>query len=294
MVPTISLPFVSRGSVQCDGIYTPRVCDVAGLRTPTTVSPISVYALSPTSSPQSFHDYHNAFSDLQGRYDLLTGTSKLIGSGGNGCVWSAKCKSSDLDVAVKSVSKPAYRSTQPQESDILRIVQRIPGVVRLFDVFQDDDYEILVMEFCEGRDLQQWKIGELRDNDCKLIVKDLLACLREIHSRGVSHMDVRLENVIVNAPRSLGVNQETPCVRLVDFGSGVSNTKLACNDLIGTGKLLFELVAGLRIGEQMMTASEMHAVQDSAASDLIDMLLSATPTNYSDIAESATNHPWFH
>lgn len=289
---TLSLPVFLKGKVHVDGIYTPRGGESTGRRTPTTGSPSSLDDMSPADVQCSGDETYSAFSLLQNRYEMLDGKSILLGSGASGCVWSATCKVGYEAVAVKTIGKPAYGSRLSRESDLLRRVQNIPGVVKLLAVFGDEDNDIVVMELCKGKDLQQWNIGQLNIGHFKSIMRDLIVCLIGIHRRGISHGDIRLENVIANINPTSNKTGGGPCIRLIDFGSSVSGTAEACNDYISTGKLLFELLAGSRAASDDAMRRELLPMKDHGASDLISLLLGATSSNYSVIGARALNHAW--
>lgn len=50
----------------------------------------------------------------------------------------------------------------------------------------------------------------------QIIIKQLADALTEIHSRGVFHRDIKLDNIVIET------GPDGPRVRIIDFGSGTS------------------------------------------------------------------------
>lgn len=245
-------------------------------------------------STESAWDFHNtdALTSLHLNYDLIDDSSRLIGSGASGAVWSARNRTDSSEVAVKTIPRPAYSAGEVSESDVLRSVQSVRGVVRLIQSFTDPDIEIIVMELCEGKDLQCWN-SNMSLTQTKQVVFDLLQCLCDVHLAGVSHRDVRLENVIVGPSGIEGKENVT----LIDFGSGVRDTGEACVDLHGLATIMSELIAGVRCCSSDdpfagFVPSELVA-SDIVALDLVTLLMSATKESCEEVSTRALDHAWF-
>ncbi|TNN76995.1 Serine/threonine-protein kinase pim-2 [Liparis tanakae] len=54
----------------------------------------------------------------------------------------------------------------------------------------------------------------LPEHEAKTIAKQLVDALIEVHSRGVFHRDIKLDNILIET------GSDVPRVRLIDFGSG--------------------------------------------------------------------------
>ena len=69
------------------------------------------------------------------------------------------------------------------------------------------------MELVEGMDL--WDVlrekGRLPIDEAKAILRQLLQAVQDLHSRGYIHKDLKLENVMVDSPKS------GPTVKLIDL-----------------------------------------------------------------------------
>lgn len=291
MVSTISLPFFLKGRDQLESVYTPRKSGSFGERTPTTCSPCSSMDISTQFSAAHLKSSQGALAQLHEHYDIMAANSRMLGSGASGCVWSGTKRVGGRHVAVKIVDRPAYATFLHTESTILEQVQGITGVVRLYESFSDNDHEILVLELCHGRDLQSWPTGNLLTSQIQHILRELLFCVNQLHDFGISHGDLRLENVMVDLTCTDIGAERCPCVRLIDFGSSVDTNAEAYVDYVSAGKLLFELMAGYRTSSGEIVADSTHL--DSCAMDLVRLLISTTNANYSENRSHALTHAWF-
>jgi serine/threonine protein kinase len=76
-----------------------------------------------------------------------------------------------------------------------------PNVVRLMDFFEDADCFYLVLELMSGGDLfdylklRQFRLSEER---AKEITHQLAIAVQFLHSFGIVHRDIKLENVMMS------------------------------------------------------------------------------------------------
>jgi serine/threonine protein kinase/tetratricopeptide (TPR) repeat protein len=144
------------------------------------------------------------------RYDIL----EKIGEGGMGIVYKARDRRLGRIVAVKAL--PAAKdSAAEHRARLLREAQAAsslnhPAIVTLHDVGSEDGVDFLVMEYVEGRPLNQLIPG------CGLTIRDavdygaqIAEALAAAHAAGIIHRDLKPANVIV-----------TPSgrIKLLDFG----------------------------------------------------------------------------
>jgi serine/threonine protein kinase len=90
---------------------------------------------------------------------------------------------------------------------------RVPGagVLALYDVYETEQCILLVLEYCPGGDLFELVIqhGYLSDADALHAFQQLVHALDFAHRQGVTHRDLKLENVLIDANGRL---------KLADFG----------------------------------------------------------------------------
>jgi serine/threonine-protein kinase len=78
----------------------------------------------------------------------------------------------------------------------------LPGVARTLDVLEEPDGRLgIVMDFLEGTPLADIAPGELDAGEVVRIVADLLATIGRIHAQGIVRLDIKPDNIMLNADR---------------------------------------------------------------------------------------------
>ncbi|CDF36810.1 Serine/threonine-protein kinase [Chondrus crispus] len=141
---------------------------------------------------------------------------RLIGEGMNGQVRLAHDLLTDEQVAVKMVPR-LNRENETQflarEIQIILSVSH-PNVVRTIDVFVRSRRIHFVMEYLAGGELFDFiaENSQFTEAHAATVMLDLLNALSYLHSRGIAHRDVKLENLLC-------ANTTWPLnVKLADFG----------------------------------------------------------------------------
>ncbi|HEX5749206.1 MAG TPA: serine/threonine-protein kinase, partial [Archangium sp.] len=151
-----------------------------------------------------------ARGDKVGEYEV----EAPLGAGGHGLVF--KVRRAGLPFALKLLRGRSLEARGQREISILRRIQH-PNVVG-FHACGRWPHPVhgplyFVMDFVEGRTLEQWA---LEDNPCARCVArvllELARALAHIHTRGVLHRDLKLENILLRTSDGAPV--------LVDFGIG--------------------------------------------------------------------------
>jgi BR serine/threonine kinase len=130
-----------------------------------------------------------------------------IESGGFGVCHFAKNVETGKHCCVKIVP-------QSEESkNEIEILSRIchPNIVSLIEVKEVEEFYFIFMELCEGTTLLDMlnKYGALPEECAKYIFEEIVSGLEYLHSRGISHGDIKLENIICSDDMK---------VKLIDFG----------------------------------------------------------------------------
>ncbi|XP_018540941.1 serine/threonine-protein kinase pim-2 [Lates calcarifer] len=156
---------------------------------------------------------------------------KLLGEGGYGSVYAGHRRDDGLPVAIKHVPQIDVKRTfillngritwVPIEVAMLlklgpRAAAETCAAVTLLDWY-DVDYElILVLErpvpCMDLIDYISSKGFSLQEHEAKIIMKQLVDAIIEVHSRGVFHRDIKLDNILIET------GSDVPRVRLIDFG----------------------------------------------------------------------------
>ncbi len=153
---------------------------------------------------QNLFDYY----DVQG----------TLGKGKFGLVKQAVHKKTGKSVAVKVMSKKEMSVSdielQKREIEILKMCQH-PYIIRLLDIFENQEYIYIVMENLSGGDLftymekRKFTVTEQR---AKNISHQVATALYYLHQFGVAHRDLKPENILMDN------NSEETDLKIVDFG----------------------------------------------------------------------------
>lgn len=139
---------------------------------------------------------------------------RLIGKGGFGKVNLALHICSGRLVAIKSFNKKNLKSKHAKgkikhEIDIMKKLKH-PFITRILDTFETETHVLIVMEYICG-DLLGFirKRSKLTEPYAKLIFKQIIEGLKYIHSKGIVHRDIKLDNILIDL---------TNTVKICDFG----------------------------------------------------------------------------
>lgn len=116
------------------------------------------------------------------------------------------------------------------EIEILRALQGIPEVVRLYDSFAENNTSYYVMEFLEGETLQHY----LRSHRDKIafsaavtLLMPVILGMRKVHQAGTTHRDISPDNIFLCRDGS---------VRIIDFGASAAKDSKLSNSFIPVEK----------------------------------------------------------
>jgi len=158
--------------------------------------------------------YHRSPRKLEDDYEV---TQKVLGSGYNGVVRMGVNKvNKDLKCAVKAFKLAGLQGDKKQqlESEVeIFLVMDHPHVTRLFDVYESGDYLHMVMECMEGGELfdRVTELKQFSERDAADSVWQMLLALNYLHSHGMVHRDLKLENFLYDQKNSSHL-------KLIDFG----------------------------------------------------------------------------
>ena len=156
------------------------------------------------------------YSNLRDIYEIKGN----LGKGKFGLVKLGIHKESGRQVAVKIINKEYVEGMELEqiksEIDILKIAKH-PNIIKLYDVFENEKYIYIIMEYCSGGDLfsyiekRDFKIKEERAAE---IVHKLCTAAYFLHQYGIVHRDLKPENILMTD------DTDEADIRLVDFGLG--------------------------------------------------------------------------
>jgi len=175
--------------------------------------------------------YHRNPKKLTDDYEV---EKTVLGSGYNGSVFMAKTKTGKEKYAVKAFKLNGVPKEKKEElvteCEIFLAMDH-PHVARLVDVYESEEKLDLVMECMSGGELFQRVTERKRfsERDAAEAVRQMLLAINYIHSHGVVHRDLKLENFLYES-------NESNHLKLIDFGFSKvwhRNTKmdLSCGTL---------------------------------------------------------------
>ena len=168
---------------------------------------------------------------LHGRYQL----GAVVGSGGFGLTYAAWDETLWIPVAIKEylpIQWAVRESGQTdevsvllefekdyllgrerflRESRVLAMLQDIPGVVKVYDCFEENNTAYIIMEYMRGVTIDHYvKEHHTPPETFLQMLRQPIDALVAIHRQGVLHRDITPNNLLV---------QEDGSVKLIDFGS---------------------------------------------------------------------------
>ncbi|MBK6345006.1 MAG: serine/threonine-protein kinase [Bacteroidales bacterium] len=144
-------------------------------------------------------------------YEILS----LLGIGGFGEVYKCREILSGHIVAVKRL----LTNDKAKQKNILKEIRLLsklshPSIVKYLHTFKNEEQLHLVMEYCEIGSLAN-KIGKTGIGIGKAtgMISSLIEAMKWVHSEGITHHDIKPQNILINAGDEL---------KIADFG--VANT----------------------------------------------------------------------
>mmetsp|Transcript_137680 Transcript_137680/g.253211 ORF Transcript_137680/g.253211 Transcript_137680/m.253211 type:complete len:549 (+) Transcript_137680:153-1799(+) len=158
--------------------------------------------------------YHRKPRILDNDYGV---TDQVLGSGYNGAVRLATSKERpDHKFAVKAfdfTGVPAQKRVQLESEIEVFLTMDHPHIARLVDVYEAGKHLDLVMECMEGGELLDRVREKKRFSEAETAVTvwQMLLALNYIHSHGMIHCDLKLENYMYDS-------KDGSHLKLIDFG----------------------------------------------------------------------------
>jgi calcium-dependent protein kinase len=113
---------------------------------------------------------------------------KVIGEGTYGVVFTAVDKVSKQEVAIKRIPREKIRNYQRflNEINALKKLDH-PNVIKLFEIYEDEDDVYLVQEICKGGELFDYIINQefLSERQAAVIFQQILLSVMYCHKNGI-------------------------------------------------------------------------------------------------------------
>lgn len=172
-----------------------------------------------------------------GKYEFL----KLLGRGGMGEVWKARHIELGSEYAIKFMTlqgggEAEYAARFKHEAKTAHTVES-PYIVKVIDFGIEDRVPYLVMNFHDGRDLEEVlkARGVLPIAEAVRYVLQVSEGLAAAHAKGVTHRDIKPANLFwsdVVDPAKPGAGRGL--VRILDFGIATGTNRTLTAGMIGS------------------------------------------------------------
>ena len=269
--------------------------------------------------------YYNKYHEYPKTKLAFYKFGRLIGRGAFGKVNLGLHILSGRIVAIKSFNKKKLKTKESidkiyNEINLMKNL-RHNFIVKILEYIETEKYILIIMENISGGDLLSFvkKRTKLPEKTCQYIFKQLISGLKFIHSKGIIHRDIKLDNILIDLNNN---------IKICDFGVSKNykkNEKL--NDQCGTpayiapeilnnnngyygppvdiwssGVVLYAMLSGnvpfkannLNDLHKLIISGKYNYIKDISndATNLINQILEVDPNKRIDI-NGIINHPWF-
>ncbi|MGN0610496.1 MAG: PASTA domain-containing protein [Ruminiclostridium sp.] len=161
---------------------------------------------------------------------------KVLGYGGFGVTYIGWDGKLEQKVAIKEYLPSEFSTRMPGQSQVtvfngakneqfhdglakfvdeakrLAKFQNEPGIVKIFDSFEENDTAYIIMEYLDGETLTSYlkRVGTIPEDDAIAILTPVIMSLQTVHEAGILHRDIAPDNIIIT---------KTGEVKLIDFGA---------------------------------------------------------------------------
>uniref|UniRef100_A0A6P4DZH0 Mucin-17 isoform X4 n=1 Tax=Drosophila rhopaloa TaxID=1041015 RepID=A0A6P4DZH0_DRORH len=261
---------------------------------------------------------NNHRKKLRQRFDII----KKLGQGTYGKVQLGINKETGQEVAIKIIKKCKIEA----EADLVRIRREVqimssvhhPNIIHIYEVFENRDKMVLVMEFAAGGELYDYLSERkvLTEEEARRIFRQVATAVYYCHKHKICHRDLKLENILLDEKgnakiadfglsnvfddqRLLGTFCGSPLYASPEIveGTPYQGPEVDCWSL---GVLLYTLVYGSmpfdgsnfkRLVKQISQGDYYEPRKPSRASTLIRDMLTVCPRKRASI-EQICSHWW--
>ena len=99
-----------------------------------------------------------------------------------------------------------------EEAKHLAKFQNEPGIVKIFDSFEENGTAYIIMEYLDGMTLTDYlkQVGTIPEDDAVAMLTPIMASLEAVHAEGLLHRDIAPDNIFITRSGE---------IKLIDFGA---------------------------------------------------------------------------
>ena len=152
--------------------------------------------------------------NIKNKYKI---SKKIIGEGAFCSVKYGTNILTNQNVAIKIINKKNLDNNELEsvmnELYIMKIC-KFPYIIKLYDIYETNNHIYIIMEQCKTGSITNYLKNnkyKLQENIIKEIIYKLLLVIEFIHSLGIIHRDIKLDNILF-------FDESKKNIRLIDFG----------------------------------------------------------------------------
>lgn len=150
---------------------------------------------------------------IQDEFEL----EEIIGEGSFSTVYKARCKRTNIRVAIKAITKTSAPNRVVDELEIIKKLEGKNNCIRLLRVMRERDQILAIFPLVSGTDFKDFLV-RAGPRDCKNYMRSLLTALQWVHSLQIIHRDLKPSNFMYDMQTGEGW--------LIDFGLAQYDKKI--------------------------------------------------------------------
>ena len=152
--------------------------------------------------------------DYEGKIGEDYSIIRNLGGGGFGIVYLVKDNNTNIEYAAKIIHRDDIFKNEVQINEIvnkietLNIVKYISnGTKKMEYLGKSENKNYLILDYCKYGDLFDYiPSGGFEEKTVKIIFKTLLEAVEKIHKKGICHLDLKIENILVGSDFNLKIS----------------------------------------------------------------------------------------
>ncbi|XP_045623650.1 serine/threonine-protein kinase PLK4 [Procambarus clarkii] len=139
-----------------------------------------------------------------------------LGRGGFATVYSAKCRNTGQNVAIKKINKSEITAggliSRVRQEVTIHSQLNHPSILKLYTFFEDQQFVYLVLELCTKGELLKHLTNlrrVLTEDEAREYLSQIVAGMLYLHSQSIMHRDLTLSNILLD---------NNGRIKIADFG----------------------------------------------------------------------------